>query len=294
MKPLILLVDDNQDLLFSMKIMLEINDYAVITANDGLEALKILSELENIPEIIISDIMMPIMDGYDFFKSISESPKWNQIPFIFLTARDSIEDIRFGKMFGVDDYLTKPFKEKDLLAIITGKITRKKKTESINKKIENALIKLNIDLIPAISKADKKEIYLLFVMWDDYAGPTLKKKYPEKEKFSITFNELSQQLFQVLVSIYGNEDISKAEGVLINIDNIKRQGFLFFDSYPDKAVRAGESQYMLAIIAPKITYFESFKIKEILFEISSKIKENKDWDIKYYWNKIQEQDWDLF
>ena len=110
-----------------VKLLLESNDYRVETAKTGEDALKILSDLKTPPDIIISDIMMPKMNGYNFFETVSDNLKWNRIPFIFISALSTPEDIRIGKMLGVDDYLTKPFKEEDLLATISGKVNRKYK-----------------------------------------------------------------------------------------------------------------------------------------------------------------------
>ena len=133
MKPLVLVVDDNKDILFNLKLLLESNNYLVETAETGEDALKVLSDLKNPPDIIISDIMMPKMDGYHFFETISENLKWNRIPFIFISALSTPEDIRLGKMLGVDDYLTKPFKEEDLLA----KLIAAEEKEDSGKKSED-------------------------------------------------------------------------------------------------------------------------------------------------------------
>jgi CheY-like chemotaxis protein len=130
-----------------------------------------LGELETLPDLIISDIMMPIMDGYDFFKVVSNDPRWNTIPFLFLSVKTSPTDIIFGKLLGVDDYLIKPFKGQDLLAIIAGKISRRKRTESIKNKVKELLTSLNITP-PAIS-VEKKKIVLIEVSWDDFYGPKL-------------------------------------------------------------------------------------------------------------------------
>ena len=293
MKPIILIVEDNNDILLNIKLTLEFNDYEVISATNGKEGLRVLSKQKKLPEIIVSDIMMPEMDGYDFFQAVSDNPRWSEIPFLFLTARSSPEDIRFGKMLGVDDYLTKPFKEADLLATISGKLARKKRAESYNEKIIDMLKTLKVEASPSISKDEKHQVVLLVVMWDDYIGPDLKQFYPEKQELPISIKELGQQLFQSAVSIYGHEDMTeKAEGILLNIENIKRYGYIFFDSYLDETTRAGERQYMIGVIAPRISYFESFKIKEILRNVSNLIKEKKilpekkDWDIRGTWEKI--------
>ena len=84
MNPLILIVDDNIDLLLNLQLILESNDYEVISAKNGIEAIKLLKELDHIPDLVISDIMMPKMNGYELFKSFSENLIWSRIPFIFL------------------------------------------------------------------------------------------------------------------------------------------------------------------------------------------------------------------
>lgn len=267
--------------------MLEANNFQVMTATHGKNALKVLKSLSDIPDLIISDIMMPIMDGYDFFKAVSNNPLWNRIPFLFLSALSSPGDVRLGKMLGVDDYLTKPFKDKDLLASISGKISRHKKIKTINKKIDDLISTINIDDITSTSK-NKGQIALLVVLWDDQIGPNLKYSYPNDDSLDYSLNEVGQQLFHATVSIYGYDDVSKGEGILLNIKNINRIGYIYFDSYPDSTVRAKERQYMIGAIAPSISYLESLRIKEILREISLCIKEKKEWDIKIYREKVSD------
>ncbi|MFX1338559.1 MAG: response regulator [Promethearchaeota archaeon] len=286
MKPLILVVEDNADILFSIKLILEANGFEAITAENGEKAINILNELRKPPEVIISDIMMPKMNGYDFFKTIFEDLRWNRIPFIFLSARSSPEDIRFGKMLGVDDYITKPFNEEDLIAIVSGKIARNKKNKSVNQKVEELLLSLNVESKASISEEEKNLVHLLIVIWDDRIGPELKDYYPKEEYLPIPIRDIGTQLFQATVSIYGNEDITEAEGLLLNIENIKKYGYILFDSYRDKTSRGGERQFMIAVIAPKINYFESFEIKEIFKNFSLKLKKNEKWDIKIYWEEI--------
>ncbi len=286
MKSLILVVEDNTDILFNIKLMLEANNYQVITATHGKNALKVLSDMDNNPDLIISDIMMPIMNGYDFFKAVSDNPLWNRIPFLFLSALSSPDDVRLGKMLGVDDYLTKPFKDKDLIASISGKIARYEKIKTINKKIDDLISTINIGDITSASKVNKGQIALLVVLWDDQIGPNLKYFYPNDDSLDYSLNDVGQQLFHATVSIYGYDDVSKAEGILLNIKNINKIGYIYFDSYPDSTVRAKERQYMIGAIAPSINYLESLMIKEIFREISLKIKEKKEWDIKIYRKRV--------
>jgi len=259
---LIFVVDDNLILLQNLRHLLEVNYYDVVTANNGKVALEILSTLDRIPEVIISDITMPEMDGYDLFETLSNNDMLNHIPFIFLTGLNTPDDVRFGRMLGVDDYLTKPFEIEDLLAIIAGKISRNKNIKEINAKIEVLLSSAKMNTIPSISEEEKSHVVLLVVFWDDKMGPRLISNFPDN----------------------GNSSFSVEN--LLNIENFQRKGYIFFDSYQDDTVRGGERRYMLGLVAPKINYFDSLKIKEIFKDLSSKIKDQKDWNIENYWEKL--------
>lgn len=286
MKSLILVVEDNLDLLYNLNILLESNDYKPITAKNGKEALEILSRLEEIPEIIISDIMMPEMDGYEFFKAITNDPRWNRIPFIFLSARSTPKDVRFAKLLGADDYLTKPFNEKDLLAILLGRILRNKRVNALNAKIDEAFSTPNLEMKTLIDGQREFFICLFLAFWDDKFGPELNRYFPEEKILPIPLEDIVNQLFTVATSIYGHDKITKAEGVLLEIKNLNTRGYLFFDSYPDKKERFGEKQYMLAVMAPSINYFHTLEIKELFIDLSKKIKEKQNWNIKEYWKKL--------
>ena len=286
MNPLIFVVDDNLVLLKNLRHLLEVNYYDVITANNGKIALELLSTPKRIPEIIISDITMPEMDGYDLFEAVSNNDMLNHIPFIFLTGLSTPDDVRFGKILGVDDYLTKPFAIEDLLAIIAGKISRNKNIKEINAKIEVLLSSVKTHTIPSISIEEKSHVVLLVVFWDDKTGPKLVSNYPNNGNITFSVEKVGQQLFHAIVSLYGYDDINKAEGILLNIENFKRKGYIYFDSFQDQSVRGGERRYMIGLVAPKINYFDSLKIKEVFREISSNIKNQKDWNIESYWEKL--------
>ncbi|HML24086.1 MAG TPA: response regulator [Aggregatilinea sp.] len=119
----ILFVEDNEDLRKNAALVLELEGYDVRLASDGLEALTMLSEGLQ-PHLIVSDIMMPRMDGYQLFQAVQQEPQLRGVPFIFLTARGSRQDITTGKQLGVDDYLVKPFDPEDFLIAIENKLRR--------------------------------------------------------------------------------------------------------------------------------------------------------------------------
>ena len=122
MKEMILVVEDNLDMTAALKLALEMEGYQVLTAVDGLEAMRVLERVT--PDLIVADIMMPRMDGYELYKATHQDERWLSIPFIFLTAKTDKEDIRLGKEMGADDYLVKPVEKEDLIAAIRGKLKR--------------------------------------------------------------------------------------------------------------------------------------------------------------------------
>lgn len=118
----ILVVEDNDITRQGLKIMLERGGFNVLTAINGVDALGRMRS--TCPDLILSDIAMPEMDGYTLFDEVRNSPEWVTIPFIFLTARDSREDIYRGKKSGAEDYLVKPVESQELLTTIRSRLNR--------------------------------------------------------------------------------------------------------------------------------------------------------------------------
>ena len=118
----ILIVDDEMSTLMPLKRSLESEDYAVIEAYDGREAIKKANE--EIPDLIILDLMLPGMDGNEVCQHLKTDAHTRNIPIIMLTARDSVNDKVEGLDMGADDYVTKPFVLKELKARIKSVLRR--------------------------------------------------------------------------------------------------------------------------------------------------------------------------
>jgi putative two-component system response regulator len=118
----ILVVEDNEILLDGLKILLEDGGFNVITAVHGQDALHQMES--TMPDLILADIIMPVMDGYEFFKAVRECSEWVSIPIIFLTARRDREDIFLGKSLGADDYLIKPVSRVELIRTVKSRLAR--------------------------------------------------------------------------------------------------------------------------------------------------------------------------
>lgn len=121
---LILFVEDNTDFRDSAARFLELSNFEVLVASDGLEALEVLDSTQRIPAVIISDISMPNMNGYEFFEAVRQRPPLRIVPFVFLTALDARDDFKLGWEVGVDEYLVKPFRPEEFLHVIKNRINR--------------------------------------------------------------------------------------------------------------------------------------------------------------------------
>lgn len=118
----VLLIDDAEEILIGLKALLQRGGYDVLTSNNGTDGLSLA--LSERPDVIVCDVMMPPPDGFELRKIISASPDVADIPFIFLTARASQMDKLIGLDTGADDYMTKPFDVRELIARIESILKR--------------------------------------------------------------------------------------------------------------------------------------------------------------------------
>ena len=116
----ILVVEDEKDTLFILNKLLTKNDYEVLSAVNGKEALELLDK--NVPDVIIADWTMPVMDGLELCNIVKKDEKFKLIYFIILTARASLKDRVTGLDVGADDFLVKPVQNQELLARIRSGI----------------------------------------------------------------------------------------------------------------------------------------------------------------------------
>lgn len=118
----ILLIEDNNDVRENTAEILELAQYAVTTAKNGKEGVELA--LQEKPDLIICDIMMPVLDGHGVLHMLSKNDETSGIPFIFLTAKAERSDFRKGMEMGADDYLTKPFDDVELLNAIESRLKK--------------------------------------------------------------------------------------------------------------------------------------------------------------------------
>jgi CRP-like cAMP-binding protein/ActR/RegA family two-component response regulator len=158
----ILLIEDNKDVRENTAEILHLAKYTVITAKNGKEGVE-LSQKEK-PDLIICDIMMPVLDGHGVLHLLSKNEETSSIPFIFLTAKAERSDFRKGMEMGADDYLTKPFDDVELLNAIESRF---KKNEILKKEFTKNIQGLNdfineakgIDSLKKLSEERDVRIY---------------------------------------------------------------------------------------------------------------------------------------
>ncbi|QPC82348.1 response regulator [Phototrophicus methaneseepsis] len=136
----VLVVEDEIHLLYGIRDILEYEEYDVLIAQNGLEGLEVLqSDPFNPPDIIVSDVMMPHMDGFTFLEHVRKEDNWITVPFIFLTAKDQQSDRFRGGDLGADVYLTKPFAAEELLHAVKNQIKRQSNIKRVQKEQESNL-----------------------------------------------------------------------------------------------------------------------------------------------------------
>ncbi|HZT58339.1 MAG TPA: response regulator [Pyrinomonadaceae bacterium] len=124
----LLVVDDEPNLLRAVAVTLRAEGYEVVTARSGAEALVRVAE--SLPDLVVSDIRMPGMDGFQLARQLRSNPRTDLIPIVFLTARDETSDRVAGFRSGVDAYLVKPFEPDELVAVISNILRRVERTHA--------------------------------------------------------------------------------------------------------------------------------------------------------------------
>jgi len=137
-KKKILIIDDFEPLLEEIANFLNFEGYKAFKAKDGAEGIQMALHIA--PDLIICDIEMPVMDGYEVFKALEKIPATSCIPFIYLTARVQPKDFRKGLALGVDDYLIKPINLDELILTIKKRLEKSERIKKTNENIYNAII----------------------------------------------------------------------------------------------------------------------------------------------------------
>ena len=211
----ILIVDDNKHTRRLFKAVLENENYTVFTAENGIDALRVMDE-EHI-DLVVLDIMMPKMDGYEFTKTLRENQ--NNLPILMVSAKQLPEDKKKGFLVGTDDYMTKPVDEDEMLLRIKALLRRAKIVNE--RKIEIGQVILDYDALTVsrgneIIELPQKEFLLLYKLLS----------YPGK-----IFTRI-----QLMDEIWGANSGTGWETVTVHIARLRKK-FEDFEEFEIESVR---------------------------------------------------------
>lgn len=204
----ILVVDDDRNTRMLLKAVLEAENYSVLTASDGVEALQVLDE--NHVDLVVLDVMMPNMDGYAFTKTLREGN--DNLPILMISARQLPADKKKGFLVGTDDYMTKPIDEEEMLLRIRA-LLRRARIASEHKIVLGDVV-LDYDSLTVIRKGETQEL-------------------PQKE-FLLLYKLLSYpgKIFtriQLMDEIWGTDSETGWETVTVHIGRLRRR----FEGWPE-------------------------------------------------------------
>jgi CheY-like chemotaxis protein len=276
----ILLIEDNNEIRENTSEILELDGYEVITAENGKLGVELASNTK--PDLIICDIMMPVLDGYSVLHLLSKNPETENIPFIFLTAKADRQDFRKGMEMGADDYITKPFDDVDLLNAIESRF---KKIELLEKKYSRNIDGLN-NLVRDVG--GEQELRNL-------TNNREKRKYKKKSEI-FREGDFPLYLFYIekgkIKTFKTNEDGKELiinlhnEGDFFGYVNLMRE-----NSYMESAAALEDCEVTLI---PKSEFFKLIHqnrqvAQKFIKMLSDNIKENEDQLLKLAYNSVRKR-----
>jgi DNA-binding response OmpR family regulator len=205
MKPTILLVDDNEDMLEFITDELS-EKYVIITAPNGLDALRIMQQ--EAVQLVISDVMMPVMDGFEFCRLIKSNVEYSHVPVVLLTAKNTLQSKIAGLELGADAYIEKPFATEYLLAQVASLLANRNK-------IKEYFAHSPLVHIKSIAHSKSDEAFLDKL--NDFICNNLEEHDLDVDKLAKLMNMSRPTLFRKIKSI---ADLTPAE--LLNITRLKK------------------------------------------------------------------------
>ncbi|HRH59396.1 MAG TPA: PAS domain S-box protein, partial [Chitinophagaceae bacterium] len=294
--PYILVADDNADMREHIGSLLS-KQFNIITAKNGSDALGKIKERK--PDLIVSDIMMPVMDGIELLKQIKSNKLTAHIPVILLTARAGEESKIEGWETGADDYLVKPFSGKELAARIKAHITLKQKTQAELKKI----YQLFDDVPFAIAVLKDKDLVIDFINKYNLEIWGVKKENVLGKPLFEARPDIKENVEEIHNTVYKTGERFFAEEIPVEINNKTR----YFDAIIDPM--RDEAGNMMGQIATSIEVTEKAEARKKIEESEKKFRalaeatsamvwtttaDGKFSTLQPSWEKYTGQSWDEY
>jgi CRP-like cAMP-binding protein len=276
----VLIIEDNDDIRENVIEILELAGYTVTSASNGKVGVELA--FQDIPDIILCDIMMPELDGYGVLYLLSKRPETIAIPFIFLTAKAEHFDRRKGMEMGADDYLTKPFDDMELLAAIESRLKKKEGQQAFYSK---SLDRLNTLV------AKKDGLSALKKIIDERKARTIKKNqviYYEGDKGNGLYLLVSGKVKTIKLAEDGRELMT---GIYAADDYLGINAMLSNEAYADTATALEDS---LLCLIPKEQLEELLNLypevaREFIKLLANDIREKEDQLLQMAYNSVRKK-----
>jgi two-component system, sensor histidine kinase and response regulator len=245
----VLVIEDQPNVRENIVELLGAENFAVLAAENGIEGVHLAQEHH--PNLILCDVMMPELDGYDVLSMLRQDPATAMIPFIFLTAKAATKDMRQGMNLGADDYLTKPFTRTELLQAISSRLARQQvfaqhadsELVSLQQSISHSIPSKILDPLDEIARTAE-----VFIQEAERLSP---KDFKEMGQAIHANSQFLQRAFQNFFLYMNLEFLARNAEVLKAIqsaDTIRPGDFIYMVS-TQKAKEKGRSKDVKAITA---------------------------------------------
>ncbi|HUR30371.1 MAG TPA: response regulator [Saprospiraceae bacterium] len=271
MKNKILIIEDNHDVRENLSEILLLSGYDTITAANGKEGVQ--AAMNESPDLILCDDMISELDGFGVLRILSKNPTTNSIPFIFLTAKTEMSDMRRGMTLGADDYITKPFDDVELLDTIDIRLQKKKSMSHTDASVamfniltgEQVMKSLPENFMEGeVRSVHKKDLLFsegqtcrnVYIMKsgkavgtkvDDYSKEVITRLYQYPDVIGLS-SALTGQRFQETVKAFEDLEVMpvKKEDFIQFILNDKSISYYFLNTIAKDQVKADEKLLMQA------------------------------------------------
>ncbi|MBN9386423.1 MAG: EAL domain-containing protein [Chloroflexi bacterium] len=240
----ILIIEDDDIIIATARDLLEAEGYEVITAETGQQGIDLAQQ--QIPDLIICDVMMPGVDGHHVLGALRTIPETNAIPFIFLTAKADKSDIRQGMKLGADDYLTKPYNRIDLLDAISSRLTKQNvlnqrfydQVQQVEARLNYALYYDTLTGLP--NRLLFREQFLKILAAKPIADPVVAVIYLSLDRYSQIRNNLGLNSANLLLKAVAVR-LKETLGENASISRLQADEFVLFISGNSASLNAAQT-----------------------------------------------------
>lgn len=277
----IIIVENRYSMATRLPELLTQKGYQVKKVSNNKTILEHLSNPERRPDLIIADAHGNELSGPEFCLRVRQNPLLVLIPVLMIGQELSLDEraqiLLKGADMVVDSSVTVDF----LMNVVDGALTKHKLVmESLELRKRAKESERELEISP-------KAFFI--IQWDEVKGPILKDCVPKETcaQGDIDLLGIGVQIFNAMVSMYGQVDFGEADGLFLPIKNCSLESYVFFDSQDDLSVRGGDRIFMIAVVSEKIPYHTTIALKRLFSQVSSMIKNEDEFDVESIWLKVR-------